>query len=391
MTRSSKFPHLTALDGLRGLAALGVLFHHTFSAGLDPAAPQPWHLRILAFGSFYGYTGVTLFFVLSGYLITSLLLKDRNRPAYFRDFYWKRVFRILPALLLVLGITYLLGYTSVTTIVLALLFVQCFDHLLHLQTTGPFWSLSIEEQFYFLWPAVVRKLSARRMHLLLVLICIAEPLLRFASVATGHGRTHYTFVNCDGLAWGAMLALQAARLRLPYRDTHGQALWRRFGLPLLTVGAVVVVVSEALRAKDVEAYQMVISGTVWMFTGILCWCITHGKHWASRLLSVRPLRFLGDISYMLYLSHLYVISLFDDTIMPHLNLPPGSYLYVRFLFTLTIMLALCTLSLRYFERPVGALRRYFLRDRHGTVPALRPAPARQSQEVAPLAISATQV
>lgn len=104
-TAARRFPHQAALDGLRGLAAMGVFCHHLLFTSRAPD-PLPFHLAFLRAASGYGDLGVSLFFVLSGYLISSLLLIDRRRPHYYHNFYWKRVFRVLPPLVLVLAATH---------------------------------------------------------------------------------------------------------------------------------------------------------------------------------------------------------------------------------------------------------------------------------------------
>src|SRR5271168_2996388 len=87
----AKLPHFGELDGLRGVAALVVFVHHFFQTSAKEDSAN-WLLRL----STYGSSGVDVFFVLSGYLITSLLLVDRDKPNYFHNFYWKRALRILP-------------------------------------------------------------------------------------------------------------------------------------------------------------------------------------------------------------------------------------------------------------------------------------------------------
>ena len=96
---------------------------------------------------------------LSGFLITSLLIKDRESAAYYHDFYWKRALRILPVYLLCLAGVLLFVPGSARFALLALLFVANFARVFHVQPEGPFWSLAIEEQFYIFWPTLVRRRS----------------------------------------------------------------------------------------------------------------------------------------------------------------------------------------------------------------------------------------
>ncbi|HVG26286.1 MAG TPA: acyltransferase, partial [Acidobacteriaceae bacterium] len=169
--------HIPALDGVRGLALLGVVASHVFPG--TPQGPVTFAVR-QAFA--FGATGVDLFFALSGFLITGILLDSLPDPGFFRKFYARRALRIFPLYYGVLAI-YALG---------ALLLGMRYSHelvslALYLQNTalvappmyaypGPsalplahFWSLAIEEQFYLVWPLVV--FSLRRSQRLLWLCC----------------------------------------------------------------------------------------------------------------------------------------------------------------------------------------------------------------------------
>jgi peptidoglycan/LPS O-acetylase OafA/YrhL len=144
-----RLPHFAELDGIRGLAALAVFATHFF--GIDSRNATCPICTVASFG----YLGVQVFFVLSGFLITSLLFIDRRDPHMLRNFYWKRVLRIWPALLIFLGIIYLFAQFDQTAyIVMSLLFVSNFASLFGTTEFGGTWSLAIEEQFYLLWPQV---------------------------------------------------------------------------------------------------------------------------------------------------------------------------------------------------------------------------------------------
>lgn len=312
-------------------------------------------------GSSYGLYGVSLFFVLSGYLITSLLLLDRRRPHYYHNFYWKRVFRVLPPLVMVLVLTKWFGYQTWMDIVLALLFVMNFDRLFHRGESGPFWSLSIEEQFYLVWPAVVRKLKARAFRRILVVIIAIEPILRFLSGLGGHGGLHYTFMQSDGLAWGAWLAIIAYAYRIPYRNYNQTFVWKRFGIPTLVGGALLSVFSETLLAIGRHSYFLTLTGAVIFFTGVMTYCITHERSATARFLTLPPFIFLGNISYMMYLSHAYIMALYDRYVRSHIALPLVTEIYVRFFIVLAATLVFCTASLYLYERPINRLRRIKLK------------------------------
>jgi peptidoglycan/LPS O-acetylase OafA/YrhL len=356
--RPLRFPHVHSLDGIRGLAALAVVFHHCFSADI-PSFLWSSPTRVVSAIASYCYLGVDLFFVLSGYLITSLLLLDRHHAGYYRNFYIKRAFRILPPLFLILLLIEPIFHFPWQTILLTLFFVANFSYTLGYPEIGPFWSLAIEEQFYLLWPTVVRHLRPRIMLRVLQALIVLTILLRLLGELIHHGNPHLTMLHCDGLAWGALLALLALRSRVPYRR-HGNRLWRRFALPLLLCGAIGFAASLFNAFTRRPDFGLTLTSAELLFTALIAFLLTHPGHALTRFFSLRPIRYLGDVSYMLYLSHLYVLELYNRYFPGLFRHPTESALYLRFFAVLCISLIFCTLSLYLVERPIGRLRRYFL-------------------------------
>ncbi len=226
--------YIPELQGLRGLAVLAVVVYHC-----HPRLEGTW----VHSASLWGWAGVNLFFVLSGFLITSILLESRNKEKYFRNFYGRRALRIWPVYLLVLVVVYLnapwfIGPTITQAIKAApwlayLFFVQNLFHLALPPAIGPTWSLAIEEQYYFLWAPLVRFL--RRPWLLAAVLCsalVVSPLLRHANL---HWMTlTNTLIHLDGIALGSLLALGLHTLALSRRVWLGadSPPWRSVsGLP----------------------------------------------------------------------------------------------------------------------------------------------------------------
>src|SRR5579862_8457813 len=135
---------LGELDGLRGAAALMVFFHHVCFTSINP---NQWEgvIRVLYSASAFGFAGVNVFFVLSGFLITKLLIEDRSAPAYYQNFYWKRALRIVPLYVICLLAVYLFIPGSAGYVLLCALFISNFAQLFHITSNGPFWTLAIEE------------------------------------------------------------------------------------------------------------------------------------------------------------------------------------------------------------------------------------------------------
>lgn len=359
--QAGEFRHIRALDGIRGIAFLLVLGHHCFSTGL-PAGPWPAADRLLTWFFSFGFLGVDLFFVLSGFLITTLLLLDRRHPHYYRNFYVKRAFRILPIFIAVLFIIRVTGIASTSYVVLSLLFVANFANLFNVPPAGPFWSLAVEEQFYLLWPQLVRRLNMRRLRMVLLTVIVVEPIIRCIMASGGHGYPYYTFSRCDGLAWGAWLSTETQLHRLLHSGDQARGWWRKLGAPLLISGSVLMGVSVtliSLRLGGLFTSAFTLSAGPSFFTGIIAFVLTHHDSFASKVFRMRPLRFFGDISYASYLVHAYVLSSYDKIAGP---LRAGATLpfLLRAATVLIVTTLVCTFSLYFFERPVMALRRRFL-------------------------------
>src|SRR5260370_27488468 len=198
------------LDVLRGVAVLMVFLYHALYWSNVVTSSRIGNLIIKA--SVIGWLGVTLFFVLSGCLISGILLDTKGHPSYSRRFYLRRVVRILPAYFVTIVV--LLAFHSLTfgSTIVALLFLANYQIFPVVGGYGPFWSLSVEEQFYLIWPMLVAKVSVRSLTLISLGLCLAEPLLRWLS-ASGRvplGDIHNsTYLIADNLAMGALAAIFA--------------------------------------------------------------------------------------------------------------------------------------------------------------------------------------
>ncbi|HTU49608.1 MAG TPA: acyltransferase, partial [Acidobacteriaceae bacterium] len=200
------------LDGFRGIAAIAVFFHHLSFASIA-RTPGLWNAPIATICkvSRYGLYGVDLFFVLSGYLITTILLNDRSSANFYFNFYWKRALRILPLYLVSLLAAWLWFQSSIGGVIVSVFFIANFAGLFHVSLAGPYWTLAIEEQFYLVWPRFVRRLRIDRLKTLALAVVIAEPVLRLIATVFHHYNFRFTFFRCDGLALGALLACHLYR------------------------------------------------------------------------------------------------------------------------------------------------------------------------------------
>jgi len=321
------------LDGLRGMAALCAVVYHYIEG---PSRRLP---VVAAFRTFLEATpfAIDTFFIVSGFLIGGILLRNTQSPAYYRTFYARRVSRILPIYYIWLAVYFALyalrggGWGLYTPAGHGFLFVGA-SYLLLFQNffpsivestyiVAPTWTLAVEEHFYLMAPPLVRRLSVRRLTHVLAGILIAAPLARAAVMFAGHGTVEsrvaletWTFCRVDGIALGVLLALvwQAAD-----RREWLMARARAF------VPAIVVLTGMGLVLIGIDAAAWPMGDVIFAAFGrtVMQWCclalmlfvLTNPASTFCGLLRSNVMREVGNISYCLYLVHwgvLWMISRF---------------------------------------------------------------------------------
>ncbi len=367
--------HSLPLDGLRGLAILLVMAHHLTIVRSD----RPFDAGVLTL-LHVGWVGVDLFFVLSGFLITGILLDARNSERYFVSFYTRRTLRIFPLYYLMVFLSYhvvphsptwdrrLVGPGPVPhegyfwSFLSNFVFAEQNQFQHGILTVA--WSLAIEEQFYLLWAVIVWLCPPRWLGIVCVLIVAASPVLRAIASANGvtliqiHVQTPY---RADALAAGAWLAW-ASRQAVPPSLS-------RFG-PWATLAGIVGVVSlvwwDGHNTWDtVGKHSLGYSFLALAASGLLVSAYTRPQtSWWPRLFSAGWLRSVGRYSYCLYLIHLPVLWTMKDLVFDPTRAPQllGSAIPAQVLFWIVAFIpafALGWLSWRYFEQPILRLKRFF--------------------------------
>jgi peptidoglycan/LPS O-acetylase OafA/YrhL len=351
--------HVRELDGVRGIAALAVFLHHICFTSISSQG-WPSGIRFISEVSVYGAYGVDLFFVLSGFLITSLLIEDRERPDYYQPFYWKRALRIMPLYFLCLIGVLVLYQHSGRYVLLSALFIANFAWIFHVPSFGPFWTLAIEEQFYLIWPTVVRHRSIKLISYWAIGIGLGAALLRLIAACFGHHNYYFTFFRCDSLAMGAWIACCFERWgRLKYQSTREKNGWTAaFISGVILVGGSLPPrsgsVAIALSAACSQAGVTLICGSV------IAFLIAHRQASYLAIFRSRILTFFGLISYALYMTHLYVMSTYDRLGRPLRAGDVQGYV-LRFFCILFITMVICLVSRYLIELPASSLRKYVLK------------------------------
>jgi peptidoglycan/LPS O-acetylase OafA/YrhL len=329
-----------ALDGLRAVAVLAVLGVHAWQA----AFPGGW-------------VGVDVFFVLSGYLITSILLSERDRIGRIslRGFYLRRALRLLPALavcmLVALGLAQLQGpgllrVTEQEAAATALYVANWWQVLTPHAPLGLLphtWSLSIEEQFYLCWPVlmcVLLSLGGRRAVLWGALaagvLVLLYRLVVAATLALPYLTYYRTDTRVDSLLIGAALAALAAEGLLARIPARALRLAAMLGMVILAT----VFLHYGIADLDRIGYSVIALAAASVLAAVVA---PHGWTGLRRALSWRPLLFVGRISYGFYLYHFVILRGLVTRLVP---VGP-----LALLLTAVITLGVAAASHRYVEHP----------------------------------------
>ncbi|HEY0784449.1 MAG TPA: acyltransferase [Acidobacteriaceae bacterium] len=355
--------HVPALDGVRGLAVLIIFLVH-YGGGAQSSRPL---VRLAGSALQLGWSGVTLFFVLSGFLITGILWGSRGRPHWWRTFAIRRALRIFPLYyltLLVITLVALWRHTlgaGLHTLFIYSIYAQNYNFDGHMPHVVPmevwhFWSLAVEEQFYLVWPFLLLAMpSVRQARRLCVALFLASFLFRIAIVATGHfvALSQSTPAHAGELALGAWLALTL--IDRPQWLSRA----RRFARTVF-LAALAAAVACGGRAHNFKLEQppMYLGGILALSVAsgaLILLALAGGR--TARLLSLAPLRRLGTISYGIYVYHIFLMFLFKRItwkLVPHGS--HNTYYGVRLLVAAALTLLVAELSFRFFEQPLLRLK-----------------------------------
>jgi len=330
--------YIWQLDILRAFAVLVVMLYHLGGT---------FHFNWFA----WGWAGVDLFFVVSGFLITGILLRSRESERYFRNFYARRVLRIWPlyfAFLALIMVVLPAAFPSAVgstarTLHPAWLFPLFLQNFIAAEIAGPAlvtWSLCIEEQFYIGWPLIVRFSKTATLKRILLAVIVCEPVLRFCLAGSRWSTAQYkfTFTRLDGLAVGCLLAIMAMEM--------SPAQLKRYAFGSLVIGTLILAVAGAFHFRAVYG------------TGIslVCAAIITLSSVTSVLPRWRMIEYVGKVSYGVYLFHLLVFAALGRTpVYRILQFNPLACSVVSILVTVSV----ASMSYHWFESPMLRLKKYF--------------------------------
>jgi peptidoglycan/LPS O-acetylase OafA/YrhL len=283
------------LDGIRALAFITIFVHHGFDL------PHLW-------------AAVDVFFVLSGFLITSILIEGRGKEGAWTRFYERRALRILPPYVVFLLLaTFFLHLHWDHKVLWYAFFAMNFAEVFKLGVPGLgiLWSLAVEEQFYLFWPFVALRFSPRVVLRCAIVLIVLAPILR--GIATpflsDHSAIYYLMpFRMDLLASGAALAVL-------WREPGPLVVWRRWGFLLMAAGLLLLAACARIfhdfRAEantlifNVLGYSLICC----VAAGLIAFTLGSEKGWWMQLMTWKPVRWIGLISYTSYLTHAAALAL----------------------------------------------------------------------------------
>ena len=305
--RAASMSRIPSLDGLRALSIFLVMALHTLQR-----FNLTHHVPLLWFAIFDGDTGVFIFFVISGYLITSLLLHEQQKRGSIsmRSFYFRRAMRILPPIYLYIAVLLVLGWAGrlvVTNIDVfsALFFFHNYATTSSMWSLEHFWTLSVEEQFYFIWPCILYyclrhwpgvagRMAAAKVAIAVILI---SPVIRMVSFALPIGYLHHSgmfHMRADSLMFGCVAALLQGTPLFERVYSYATKIW--------WIPPAVIFLSDCLQARFQNYWELpvgiTVCGTAIAF--FLLWCVRNPSSVVGRVLNARPIMHIGVLSYSIY-------------------------------------------------------------------------------------------
>lgn len=335
--------YIPQLDGLRAFAVSFVLVAH----GLFSEIPSL--KKITDFGS----TGILLFFTISGFLISRILIRSKGAPNYFFNFYARRGLRIWPLYYAVLAFSFALwkfgppqpAITSERHVWVYLIYLQnlVYGHQAVPVGLGPTWTLAVEEQFYLTWPLIVYFSSRKTLRCLCVMLVVAAPLIRFV----GNFDSWNTLCQLDALALGALIACEGY-------DPNRLLKISGYAVLLFPLGMLLHAIGTGHMTRWTDGNILEIYGGA-----ALIYITIHSSTWAASIFDNSALRYIGRISYGIYLFNVPVFAALGYALqgIRHSSSITTHVFFLCIGSLLTIGVAALSYSL--FESPLLRLKNYF--------------------------------
>ena len=346
--------YMPQLDSLRTFAVFFVLLEHWLhQASWTKVFPL-------------GMTGVTLFFVLSGFLITQILLKSRttaenkneNKFHSLKQFYIRRTLRIFPIYYLVIFVLYFFNIENIRDKFLWFLFYASNIYFYEINnwsgSLSHLWTLAVEEQFYIIWPFIILFIPKKHLLKSILAITILGPVFRTVLYILSD-RTEWTSMFIHILTPSCMDCFGLGALIAYWSISEEKSLFRKpaikYAFLFANIAVILVLYLFIENAISVFLFRFCVSAICML---IILKASKGFKGVTGRILENPALRFLGKISYGLYLYHNFIPMIYSS-----IGLPPIQNMYTNFVAQFVMLITICTLSWYLIENPINNLKKRF--------------------------------
>lgn len=338
-----KLKYYKNLDGTRGIAALMVVVFHFFTyQNSSYLVNLSFYQSIFEFGQH----GVSLFFVLSGFVITRILIQTKTSKNYFYRFYKRRILRILPLYYLFLFVFYLFPLTydgQVTEFKEQLPFyfyLQNLTDIINISASGPghYWSLAVEEHFYMLWPLIIFFINKKYVGRVIFAYIISIFVLKYYMLNEGISINKFTLTRMDQIMMGSYLAILEIKGFFERKGALKKMILA--GLLILPIGIITYIIGDNVsHLKEMVKYPIL---------GILFFSLIGGlislkeRNIINKILASNSFQYLGKISYGIYVWHILVLLMLKQFYI-------SKNLIVDLSLTIGLTILFAHLSYYYFE------------------------------------------
>jgi peptidoglycan/LPS O-acetylase OafA/YrhL len=376
----NKNEHISALDGIRGLAIILVIFAHF--------AREDFYIKHFSFAgsiitklSLMGLTGVSLFFVLSGFLITGILLNTKNEEKYFRNFYARRFLRIFPVYYLTLFFVFtilpLIINFSEQSLLLKSKQIWLWTYLSNFPLVagiwnksdqfalGHFWSLSVEEHFYLLWPMIIYLTDIKRLKVICKVIIAVSLIAGISSTLLMNNYLVFKFLSWTTITFSGALALGA--LLAVHKKENGSLtkLSRLSKLWLLIFGILFIIIGFTPRRYNADLRGIMAHEVSWFFyAGLMIYILNlESSRFIYKVFTNKIMMIFGKISYGIYVFHGILMPFFEKHIKIELIASKtGSNIlavFIYYLITIGTAFLISWISWTLIESQILKLKSYF--------------------------------
>ena len=349
-----KIKYYENLDGVRGIAALMVVIFHFFRFDITKTLP---HLSIYQRLTEFGQHGVSLFFILSGFVITRILMNAKDKPHYFKNFYIRRALRIFPLYYSFLLLWYFVmpyfDHSEFIPFKLQIpfyLYVQNIFVIIDLPRMGPphFWTLAIEEHFYFFWPLIVYFTPNKRLIWAIGFFVLSSFLIKYYFLTHDLPIRKFTLTRWDQIVMGAGIVILERRgfFKIPANFKY---------VVFLTIFIVIPTIYTYQGGGNIFFFKELFKYffLAIFFGCILCLLLFENKLiFINKILKMPFMQYLGKTSYGIYVWHMLVIRIIEANWY-------SKIMFVDLLMILFLTLLVSHLSYQFIEEPFLRLKNRF--------------------------------